>query len=68
MYTGPPPVRGVLPSPGLATPLPLGVCLLGLPVEASQMDWPVTRLLLHAVSATYGAGLDPVLLQLGLGL
>ena len=26
MYTDPPPVRGVLSSPGRATPLPLGVC------------------------------------------
>ena len=42
--------------------------LLGLPVEASQMDWPVTQLLLRAVSATYDAGLDPVLLLLELVL
>jgi len=64
MYTDPPPVRGVsAPSPLLGWQH-----LLGLPVEASQMDWPVTPLLLRAVSATFGAGLDPVLLLLGLGL
>ncbi len=52
-----------VPSPLLGWQHPLG-----LPVEASQMDWPLTQLLLHAVNATYDARLDPVLLPLGLGL
>jgi len=65
-----PPLPGQPHCPWVSAPSPLldWQHLLGLPVEASQMDWPVTQLLLRAVSATYDAGLDPVLLQLGLGL